>query len=104
MLLPIWMEVETTKAALVRGSVTKGQVVEQWQFGKWLLWDGEIAGIRLALDSLPLTFVLVLSKLLAAILTVWNAVPTGMARSEHLKAAVDPIREWQEAGAQICFG
>ena len=71
--------------------------------GKWLLLDSEIAGIRLALDALPLTFVLGLSELIAAILAVRNAVPAGMARSEHLKAAVDPIREWQEAGAQIYF-
>ena len=43
------------------------------------VWDGEIAGIRLALESVAISPVLVLSDSLAVIASIWNAAACGLA-------------------------
>ena len=67
------------------------------------VWDGEIAGMRLALESVPVSPVLVLSDSQAAIASVRNAAICGSARSEDLRAVVDMVGEWGSAGVPIRF-
>ena len=57
------------------------------------VWDGEIAGMRMALESLPVAPMLLLSDSQAAILAVCNAAAGGWARTADLKAVVDAIGE-----------
>ena len=67
------------------------------------IWDGEIAGVRLALESVAVSQVLVLSDSQAAIASVRNAATCCSARSEDLRAVVDMIGEWDSAGVSIWF-
>ena len=62
------------------------------------VWDGEIAGMRLELESVPVSPVLVLSDSQAAIASVQNAAACGSARSADLRAVVDMVGEWGSAG------
>ena len=55
------------------------------------VWDGEIAGMRLVLESLPVVRVLLLSDSQAAISSVGNASAYGWARTADQKAMVDAI-------------
>ena len=58
------------------------------------VWDGDIEGMRLALESLPVAPVLLLSDFQAAILAVCNVTVGGWAWTADLKAVVDAIGEW----------
>ena len=49
------------------------------------VWDGEIGGMRLALESLPVTSLLILSDSKAALAAVRNAALAGMARTADLR-------------------
>ena len=68
------------------------------------VWDGEIAGMRLALESLPVAPLLILSDLKAALAAVRNAASTGEARTADLMRVVDLVGEWALAGAELRFG
>ena len=68
------------------------------------VWDGEIAGMRLALESLPVTPLLVLSDSKAALAAVRNAASAGMARTADLRRVVNLVGEWALAGAELRFG
>ena len=68
------------------------------------VWDGEIAGMRLALESLPVAPLLVLSDSEAALAAVRNAASTGVARTADLRRGVDLVGEWALAGAELRFG
>ena len=67
------------------------------------VWDGEVAGMRLALESVAVSPVLVLSDSRAAIASVRNAATYGSARSADLRAVVDMVGEWVSAGVPIQF-
>ena len=62
------------------------------------VWDGEIAGIPLSLNSVAVASVLVLSDSQAAIASVWNAAACGSGRSADLRVVVDKIGKWASAG------
>ena len=66
------------------------------------VWDGEIARMRLALESLPVVPVLLLSDSQAAISIVCNAVACRWARMADLKVVVDAIGDWASRG--VPFG
>ena len=68
------------------------------------VWDGEIAGIRLALESLPVAPLLVLSDSRAALAAVRNAASSGEARTADLRRVVNLVGEWVFAGAELRFG
>ena len=68
------------------------------------VWDGEIAGMRLALESLSVAPLLVLSDSEAALAAVRNAASAGRARTTDLKRVVDLVGEWVMAGEEIRFG
>lgn len=68
------------------------------------MWDGEISGMRLALESLPVSPLLVLSDSKAAIVSVRNAVACGHARSAVLKVVVDLAGEWASVEVELRFG
>ena len=57
------------------------------------VWDGEIAGMRLALESLPVAPLLVLSDSRAAMAAVQNAALAGKARTGDLRRLIDMIGE-----------
>ena len=65
--------------------------------------DGEIAGMRLALDSVMIAPVLVLSDSQAVIVYMWNAAACGYARSVDLRVVVDMVGEWASVGVPIRF-
>ena len=65
------------------------------------VWDGEFAKMRLALESLPVVPVLLLSDSQAAIWAVCNAAAGGWARTADLRAVVDAIREWDNRGVPL---
>ena len=65
------------------------------------VWDREIAGMRLALESLPMVPVLLLSDSQAAISAVYNAAAGGRARKADLRAVVDAIGEWDDSGVPL---
>ena len=65
------------------------------------VWDGEIAGMRLALESLPVVPVLLLSDYQAAISAVFNTAADGWAPTVNLKAVVDAVVEWDRSGVPI---
>ena len=65
------------------------------------VWDGEIAEMSLALESLPVAPLLVLSDSEAALAAVRNAASTGRARNADLKRVVDLVGEWVMAGEEI---
>ena len=67
------------------------------------VWDGEIAGMRLALESLPVAPLLVLSDSRAALAAVRNTVSIGVARTAELRRVVDLVGEWALAGAELHF-
>ena len=77
------------------GSVAVGTVAT--------VWDGEIASIRLALESVAVSPVLVLSDSQAAIASVRNAAACGSARTADLRVVVDLVGEWESAGVPIRF-
>ena len=77
------------------GSVVVGTVAT--------VWDGEVAGMQLALESVAVSPVLVLSDSQAAIASVRNAVACGSARSADLRVVVDMIGEWDSAEVPIRF-
>ena len=56
--------------------------------------DAEIAGMRLALESLPVAPLVMLSDSQAAISVVCNAAAGGWVRTADLKAVVDAIGKW----------
>ena len=66
-----------------------------------MVWDGEIAGMRLALESV--SPVMVPSDLRAAIASVQIAAACGSARTADLRAVVDMVGEWTSAGVPIRF-
>ena len=68
-----------------------------------IVWDGEIAGMRSALESVAVSPVLVLSDSQAAIASVRNAAACGSARSADLRSVVDMVRDWTSARVPICF-
>ena len=55
------------------------------------VWDGKIASLRLALDSVAVSPVLVLSDSQAAIAAVRNAAVRGSAQTADLRAVVDSV-------------
>ena len=57
--------------------------------------------MRLALESLPVSPVLLLSDSQAAFSVVCNAVTCGWARTADLKAVVDIIGEWDNRGVPV---
>ena len=59
--------------------------------------------MRLALEAVPVSPVLVLSDSQAAIASVQNAAACGSARSADLRAVVDMVGEWASAGVPIRF-
>ena len=65
------------------------------------VWDGEMVGMRLALESLPVAPVLLLSDSPAAISAVCNAVASGWARTADLRAVADAIGEWDNRGVPL---
>ena len=67
------------------------------------VWDGEVAGIRLALKSVPVCPVLVLSDSKAAIASVRNAAACGSARTADLWAVADLVGNWASARVPIWF-
>ena len=68
------------------------------------VWDGEIAGMRLALESLPVTPLLVLLDSKAALAAVRTAAVAGMARTADLRKVVDLVGSWAVAGTVLRFG
>ena len=68
------------------------------------VWDGEVAGMRLALESLPVTPLLLLSDSEAALAAVRNAASSGVARTADLRRVVNLVGEWAFAGAELRFG
>ena len=77
------------------GSVVVGTVAT--------VWDRKIAGIRLALHSVVVSPVLVLSDSQAAIASVRNAASYGSARTADLRAVVDLVGIWGSAGVHLWF-
>ena len=75
------------------GSVLVGRVAT--------VWDGEIAGLRLALESLPTEPVLLLSDFRAAISAVCGAASGGWARTADLRSVVDAIVVWVDGGVSL---
>ena len=78
------------------GSVLVGMVAT--------VWDRVIAGMRLALESLPVVPVLLLSDSQAAISAVCNTAVGGWARTADLRAVVDAIGEWNSRGVPLRLG
>ena len=68
------------------------------------VWDGEIAGMRLVLEALPVAPLLVLSDSKATLAAVKNAASMGKARTADLWAVVDMVGTWAEAGVDLRFG
>ena len=68
------------------------------------VWDGEVAGMRLTLESLKLAPLLVLSDSRAAIAAVKNAAECGHARTADLREVVNLAGEWASAGMDLRFG
>ena len=67
------------------------------------VWDGEVAGMRLALESVAVFPFLVLSDSQAAIASVRNAAACGSARTADLRTVVDMVGEWASTGVSIRF-
>ena len=67
------------------------------------VWDEEVAGMRLALQLVAISPILVLSDSRAIIASVRNAPACGSARSADLRAVVDMVGEWKSAGVPIWF-
>lgn len=67
------------------------------------VWDGEITGMQLALQSLPMAPMLVLSDLRAAIASVRNAAACGHVRSADLGVVVDLAGSWTSVRVELCF-
>ena len=65
--------------------------------------DGEIVGMRLALDSVAVSPVMVLSDSQAAIASVRGAAACGSARTADLWAVVDMVGVWASADIPIRF-
>ena len=65
------------------------------------VWDGEIAGMRLALESLAVAPALLLSDSLVAISAVCNTAACRRARTADLEPVVDAIREWAGRGVPL---
>ena len=68
------------------------------------VWDGKVAGMRLALESLSVAPLLGLSDSQAAIAAVRNAAECGHARTVDLRAVVNLAGEWGSAGVDLRFG
>ena len=68
------------------------------------VWDAEVAGMRLQLESLPMTPLLVLADSKAAVAAVENAVAFGCARIADLMGVVDLPGKWAFAGVERRFG
>ena len=67
------------------------------------VWDGEVAGMRLALESLPKVPLLVLSDWRAALAAVRSAASAGVARTADLRRVVDQVGEWALEGVPLRF-
>ena len=67
------------------------------------VWDGEVTGMRLALESVAVSPVLVLSDSQAAIASVRNMAACGSARLADFWAVVDMVGEWDSARVPIRF-
>ena len=67
------------------------------------VWDGEIAGMRVLLESVAVSPVLVLSDSQVAIALVRNAAACSSARSADLRSVVNMVGEWTSAGVSIWF-
>ena len=61
------------------------------------VWDGEIAGMSLTLESMAVSPVLVLSDSQVAIALARSAAPCGSARTADLRPVVDMVGEWASA-------
>ena len=68
------------------------------------VWDGEAAGMKLALESLTAAPFLILSDSQAAIAAVRNAAECGHAGTADLRAVVNMVDEWASAGMDLHFG
>ena len=68
------------------------------------VWDGEIAGMRLALEALPVVPLLLLCDSNAALAAVKNAAGMGKARTADWRAVVDMVWTWAKAGVELHFG
>ena len=65
------------------------------------VWDGEITGMRLALDLVAISPVLILSDFQAVIVSVRNAAACRSARLADLRVVVDMVGEWVFAKVPI---
>ena len=68
------------------------------------VWDGEAAGMKLALESLTAAPLLILSDSQAAIAAVRNAAECGHAGTADLRGVVNMVDEWASAGMDLHFG
>ena len=68
------------------------------------VWDGEVARMRLALESLHMIPLLVLSDSRAALAAVRSAALAGVARTADLRKVVDLVGEWALEGVSLRFG
>lgn len=65
--------------------------------------DGDVAGMRLVLESVAVSPVLVLSDFRVAIASVRNAAACGSVWTADLRAVVEIVGEWVSAGVPIRF-
>lgn len=68
------------------------------------VWDGEIAEVRAALESIPVVPILILTDSTPAIASIRRAAEAGKARIGDLRAVVDLIGKWSSAGEVLRFG
>ena len=78
------------------GSVAVGSIAT--------VWDGEVAGIRLALTMVPDVDILVLSNSTAALWAVKRAAGSGRGRSRDLVEVVDEMGRRSTKGLSTHFG
>ena len=86
-----WCDLRGGKGCGLVGSVAK-------------VWDGEIAGIRMALEAQPVVPLLVLSDSRAALTVLKNAASVGKARTADLRGVVDLVGTWDGGGVELRFG
>ena len=67
------------------------------------VWDREIAGVWLVLESVTVSLILVLSDSQAVIASVRSAAPCGLARTGDLRAVVDLVGTCTSAVVPIRF-
>ena len=67
------------------------------------IWDGEVVALRLALESVAVSPVVVLSDSQVAIALVQLPAAYGSAQTADLRVVVDLVGEWVSAGVPIRF-